>query len=148
MPKYNYSQTEGMKVVEMDYKLTLCTQLEEDVGPVIVMIKFNVDPDEVDEFLKEFKSTAEFMKQQPGFISAQLHRGIAGSNTFVNYVVWESVAHFKNAFNKAESRPNKANVLPKTIASLHIGCSWDLCRLNPYRLPQIYKQIVNVPVGC
>jgi quinol monooxygenase YgiN len=30
------------------------------------------------------------MKQQQGFISTQLHRGIAGSTTFVNIAVWES----------------------------------------------------------
>jgi hypothetical protein len=30
------------------------------------------------------------MKQQPGFISTQLHRGTAGSTTLVNVAVWES----------------------------------------------------------
>lgn len=59
----------------MDDKTTLGTQLEEDVGPVVLMNKFNVGPHEVDKFLKIFASTTEMFKQQPGFISAQLHRG-------------------------------------------------------------------------
>ena len=83
-----------VKIVEMDEKITLAKQLDEDVGPIVVMNRFNVGPDEVDEFLKVFAKTTEIFKQQPGFISAQLHRGIAGSSTFVNYVVWESASTF------------------------------------------------------
>ena len=79
-----------VKIVETDERITLEKQLDEDVGPIIVMNKFNVDPQEVDEFLQVFAKTTETFKQQPGFISAQLHRGIAGSTTFVNYIVWES----------------------------------------------------------
>ena len=77
-------------IVETDDRITLEKQLDEDVGPVIVMNKFNVDPQEIDEFLQVFAKTTEIFKQQPGFISAQLHRGIANSTTFFNYVVWES----------------------------------------------------------
>jgi heme-degrading monooxygenase HmoA len=94
--------------------------LDEDAGPIIVMNKFNVGPDEIDEFLKVFAMTTEKFKQQPGFISAQLHRGIAGSSTFVNYVVWESAARFKQVFNRAEFKSNMANVLPNTVMSPHL----------------------------
>ena len=109
-----------VKIVEMDEKITLAKQLNEDVGPIVVMNRFNVGPDEVDEFLKVFAKTTEIFKQQPGFISAQLHRGIAGSSTFVNYVVWESAAHFKQAFNRPEFRSNMADVLPNTMMSPHL----------------------------
>ena len=109
-----------VKIVEMDEKITLAKQLDEDAGPIIVMNKFNVGPDEIDEFLKVFAKTTEIFKQQPGFISAQLHRGIAGSSTFVNYVVWESAAHFKQAFNRPEFRSNMADVLPNTVMSPHL----------------------------
>ena len=107
-------------IVEMDEKITLAKQLDEDVGPIVVMNRFNVGPDEVDEFLKVFAKTTEIFKQQPGFISAQLHRGIAGSSTFINYVVWESAAHFKQAFNRPEFRSNIADVLPNTVMSPHL----------------------------
>jgi heme-degrading monooxygenase HmoA len=42
------------------------------------------------------------MKQQPGFISTQLHRSIAGSSVFVNYAIWETVDDFKRAFTNPE----------------------------------------------
>lgn len=109
-----------VKIVETDEKVTLSTQLEEDAGAVILMNKFNVGHDEVEEFLKVFEETTRYFKQQPGFISAQLHRGIAGSSTFVNYVVWESVAKFKHAFNNPEFQSNMADNLPNTIMSPHL----------------------------
>jgi hypothetical protein len=43
-----------VKIVEMDENVTLKSQLEEDVGPVIVLNKFAVPPEEVDHFLKVF----------------------------------------------------------------------------------------------
>jgi hypothetical protein len=63
-----------VRIVEMDDGITLSTQLEADVGPVVTIDNFKVDPDEVDEFLKVYKTITENFKQQPGFISAQLHR--------------------------------------------------------------------------
>lgn len=109
-----------VKIVEMDDRITLEKQLDEDAGPIIVMNKFNVRPDEVDEFLKVFAKTTETFKQQPGFISAQLHRRIASSGTFINYVVWESAAHFKQAFNRPEFHSNMASILPNTVMSTHL----------------------------
>jgi hypothetical protein len=38
------------------------------------------------------------MKCQPGYISTQLHSAIGGSSMFLNYAVWETVAHFRAAF--------------------------------------------------
>jgi len=35
-------------------------------------------------FLQVWADDAAFMKQQPGFISTQLHQGTAGSTTFIN----------------------------------------------------------------
>jgi len=40
--------------------------------------------------------------RQPGFISTQLHRGIAGNSVCINYAVWESTEHFKRAFTNPE----------------------------------------------
>jgi hypothetical protein len=34
-----------VKIVEMDDRITLEKQLDEDAGPIIVMNKFNVGPD-------------------------------------------------------------------------------------------------------
>jgi quinol monooxygenase YgiN len=83
-----------VKIVEMDEKVTLNTQLEGDVGGAVILLnKFTVQPEDVDEFLKVFQATTKVMKQQPGFISAQLHLGIADSSTFFNYAVFESAEH-------------------------------------------------------
>jgi quinol monooxygenase YgiN len=87
------------KLVEMDERVGIFTQMEEDVGPVILINKFSVDPKEFDQFLKGYAIDNEKFKQQPGFISTQLYKGIGGSGTFVNYAVWESAAHFKRAVN-------------------------------------------------
>jgi heme-degrading monooxygenase HmoA len=108
------------KIVEMDEKVTLNIQLEEDVGPVILLNKFTVNPEDVDQFLKVFAATTEALKQQPGFISAQLHRGIAGSSTFINYAVWESAEHFKRAFNSAGFRSSVADLPTSTVMSPHL----------------------------
>ena len=40
------------KLVEMDERVGIFTQMEEDVGPVILINKFSVDPKEFDQFLK------------------------------------------------------------------------------------------------
>jgi quinol monooxygenase YgiN len=97
--------------------------LEGDVdgdGAVILLNKFTVQPEDVDEFLKVFQATTKVMKQQPGFISAQLHRGIAGSSTFFNYAVFESAEHFKRAFNTPEFRSSMARLPPNTVMSPHL----------------------------
>jgi heme-degrading monooxygenase HmoA len=109
-----------VKIVEMDESVTLKSQLEEDVGSVILLNKFTVKPEDVDQFLKVFAATTEIFKQQPGFISAQLHRGIGGSSTFFNYVVWESAEHFKRAFNRPEFQSSMADVLPDNVMSPHL----------------------------
>jgi hypothetical protein len=60
------------------------------------------------------------MKQQPGFISTQLHRGIGGSSVFFNYAVWELVEHFKRAFSNPKFQSKMANYPPSETASSHL----------------------------
>ena len=86
----------------MDEKVTFSSQMEENVGPIILINKFNVNPEDVDQLLKAWAADAAYFKQQPGFISTQLHRGIGGSCVFINYAVWESTEQFKEEFNRPE----------------------------------------------
>jgi quinol monooxygenase YgiN len=58
---------------------------------VILINKFNVDPDNIEQFLKEWAEDASRFKQQPGLISAQLHKGIGKSSVFINYAIWDSI---------------------------------------------------------
>jgi quinol monooxygenase YgiN len=109
------------KIVEMDERVSIFTQMEEDVGPVILINKFSVDPKEFDLFLKGWATEAAKFKEQPGFISTQLHKGIGGSSTFVNYAVWESVSQFKKAVNNVMNPNDIMSAYPaSTVASPHL----------------------------
>ena len=108
------------KVVETDEQVKLSEQLDEDVGPVILINKFNVKPEEADQFLKAWEKDAAYFKSQPGFISAQLHQGIGGSGVFVNYAVWESTALFKMALGKIDLQKLLSDYPASTVASPHI----------------------------
>lgn len=106
------------KFVEMDATVTLADQLESDGGPVVLVNTFTVPADDADRLLAVWAADAALMKRQPGFISTQLHRGIAGSGTFLNYAVWESTTHFRAAFANPEfwaqlgAYPDSATVSP------------------------------------
>ena len=109
------------KVVEMDERVSIFSQMNEDVGPVILINKFDVNPSESDEFVKAWAEEAENFKGQAGFISTQLHRGIGGSRIFINYAVWESAAQFKNAVNKVMNPNDRMSKYPpSTVASPHL----------------------------
>jgi quinol monooxygenase YgiN len=108
------------KFDEMDEKVTLSEQLEENVSPVILINKFNVNPEEADQFLKAWADDAAYFKQQPGFISAQLHRGIGGSGIFVNYAIWESTGHLKKALNNIDIQTRLSTYPANTVVSPHL----------------------------
>ena len=86
------------KLIEMDENVTLKDQMENHVtGPVILINKFNVDSNEVEQFLKAWKEDATKFKNQSGFVSAQLHKGVGKSHIFINYAVWQSLEHYQKA---------------------------------------------------
>ena len=63
-------------------------QMEKEVsGPVILINKFNVNPEQVNQFLDAWKQDSTEFKQQPGLFSTQLHRGIGKSGVFIIYAV-------------------------------------------------------------
>jgi heme-degrading monooxygenase HmoA len=60
------------------------------------------------------------MKKQPGFISTQLHRAIGESRVYMNYAVWQSVEHFRQAFTHPDFR-NAIGAYPDSaVASPHL----------------------------
>ncbi|WAP67191.1 antibiotic biosynthesis monooxygenase family protein [Jiella pelagia] len=109
-----------VKFTEMDQTVTLASQLEDEGGPVILINTFIVPPEDADALLKAWTNDAAVMKRQPGFISTQLHRGIAGSGTFLNYAVWQSTAHFRAAFNNPEFQAQLGDYPETTTASPHL----------------------------
>jgi heme-degrading monooxygenase HmoA len=108
----------------MDERVTLTAQtdeVKEDNEPVILINKLNVKPESVDKFLEAWALNAAYLKQKPGFISTQLHRGIGGSCVFINYAVWESIAHFKRATLDDPTFQSSLERYPdSTVASPHL----------------------------
>ncbi|HLW46588.1 MAG TPA: antibiotic biosynthesis monooxygenase family protein [bacterium] len=108
------------RFVEMDDRTTLRSQMEQESGTVILINAFTVEPEDDEQFLKAWAADAAIMKQQPGFISTQLHRGIGGSRVFVNYAVWESVPDLKRAFNNPEFQTKMKDYPESATASPHL----------------------------
>ena len=107
-----------MTFEEMDLRVTFTQQLgDAHVGPVVLINKFTVAPEDVEAFISSWANDAAYMKQQPGFISTQLHRGIGGSCVFLNYAVWEALEAFRTAFAQPEFRGRLAHYPASAVAS-------------------------------
>jgi len=109
-----------MAFTEMDETVTIRNQLEDTGGPVVLINKFTVPAAEAEQLVRAWADDADWMKRQPGFISTQLHRGIAGSGVFVNYAVWESTEHFRAAFTNPEFRDRLSHYPSGAVASPHL----------------------------
>ena len=109
-----------MTFTEMDPTVTIADQLEDGGGPVILINTLTVPAEDAERLLRAWAGDAAVMKQQPGFISTQLHRGIAGSGVFLNYAVWESAAHFKAAFTSPGFRERLGKYPPGTEVTPHL----------------------------
>jgi heme-degrading monooxygenase HmoA len=109
-----------VKVIEFDETVTLKTQLEEDVGSVILIDKFTVNTEDVDHFLKTWASVSEIVKKHPGVISTQLYRGIAGSCVFVGYIVFESTAAIKQLYNSHDFQSKISEYPASFVVTAHI----------------------------
>jgi heme-degrading monooxygenase HmoA len=110
-----------MKFEEMDAHVPLSAQLgQPHAGPVVLVNKFTVAPDEAAALVAAWTDDARFFQAQPGFVSAELHRGIGGSSVFLNYAVWESVDAFRAAFGRPEFRARLAAYPPSAVASPHL----------------------------
>lgn len=117
-----------IRVVEMDEAVPIRAQLAEASGePVLLVNVFHAPLDEVDALMVAWADDAAYFKAQPGFISAQLHRGIAGCGTFMNHAVWESVDAFRAAFSspafqaKLAAYPEGATISPHLFRKVAVG---------------------------
>jgi heme-degrading monooxygenase HmoA len=95
-------------------------QIALDASPVVLVNVFTLDKADEQSFLKAWQDDAVFMKQQPGFISTQLHRAIGESPTYLNYAVWESTAAFRAAFTNPEFRAKLSTYPSSAVASPHL----------------------------
>jgi heme-degrading monooxygenase HmoA len=95
-------------------------QLGETLAPVVLINVCTVEAQDVDALLDAWTQDANWMKRQPGYISTQLHRGIGGSCVFLNYALWESVAHFRQAFTHPEFMSALAAYPSSAVAAPHL----------------------------
>ena len=109
-----------MMLREMDDQVTYMQQVQHDEGPVVLINQFNIAAGDVARFPELWAQDAAFMKQQPGFISTQLHRGTAGSTTFVNVAVWESARALGRAFGSPEFQALIARYPADATAAPHV----------------------------
>jgi heme-degrading monooxygenase HmoA len=113
-------ETSMMRLQPLDPDVPIFQQLHTDVAPVVLVNTFHVAEADVPAFLQAWENDANWMKQQPGFISTQLHQGIAGSTVFMNYAVWESVVHFRSAFNHPAFKKALEHYPSSAVASPHL----------------------------
>ena len=104
----------------LDVNVPISQQLSAVQSPVVLANIFQVAEADVMAFHEAWAQDAAWMKQQPGYISTQLHQGIAGSTVFMNYAVWESVAHFREAFKHPEFKKALEHYPSSAIASPHL----------------------------
>lgn len=103
------------EAIDPDFPIAKQIQSDE-AGSVVLLNTFTVAAEDVEAMLATWRTDSAIMKRQPGFISAQLHRGVGGANVFVNYAVWESLDAFRSAFANPEFRAAIANSPASAVA--------------------------------
>ncbi len=105
---------------ELDRIVTLADQMQAEEGPVVLVNLFTIDAKDEEALLKAWSHDADFMKAQPGYISTQMHKGIAGSCCYVNYAVWQDVKSFRNAFANPEFQRRIAEYPKSAVTRPHL----------------------------
>ena len=104
----------------LDPAFPINRQVAIDAAPVVLINLFSLDRTDEQTFLEVWQDDADFMKQQPGFISTQLHRALGESPTYLNYAVWESTAAFRAAFSHPQFRAKISAYPSSVVASPHL----------------------------
>ena len=115
-----------IKFVEMDKNVTINDQIKEEQGnkngdSVILINKFDVSPDKIEQFLKDWAETSSLFEQQPGFITTELYKGIGKSSVYVSYQVWKSIDDFKKGSSSVLNSDDVNSRLAKYNDSLVIS---------------------------
>lgn len=71
--------------------------------PVVTLTnQFTVSQDQLSEFLDRWSGIGLYMKQQPGFVSAELHKDILNSQEWVMSEQWKSLDAYRRAVSNEE----------------------------------------------
>lgn len=104
----------------LDSAVPIQDQFEAEASPVVLVNVFRFDPEDEAAVVKAWEHDANWMKQQPGYISTQLHRAVGESAMMLNYAIWESVGHFQAAFSSPDFHAALGSYPDSTIASPHL----------------------------
>ncbi len=105
---------------ELDPSTSFQAQLSATTGPIVLANVLNAPNGEVDQLVQVWAADAAFMRAQPGFVSTQLHRGVAGSSALLNLAVWESAAHLRAAFFTEQFQRHLADYPDAATVAPHV----------------------------
>lgn len=104
----------------LDPEYPIEQQLGVDVGPVVLVNLFTIDPDDHDDLIAAWRDDALWMKKQSGYISTQMHKAIGESSMYLNYAVWDSVADFRAAFSNPEFQKALSHYPSSAMTAPHL----------------------------
>ncbi|WP_063043397.1 antibiotic biosynthesis monooxygenase family protein [Nocardia pseudovaccinii] len=84
------SAVPAIEFFELTPELPVANQLASTESDFTLLDVLVAPVGKVEQAIAAYQQTGAFMKQQPGFIEAQLFRGISGSRVLINLAVWES----------------------------------------------------------
>ena len=76
---------------------------------VTVIVIFNIEPEKQQELLDVVAEFVKSVKQQPGFVSANLHKSLDGLKV-ANYAQWKTVQDFENFLKNPEIQEKGAKI--------------------------------------
>ena len=86
---------------------------------ITVIVIFSVESERQQELIDAIAEFSETVKQQPGFVSANLHKSIDGVKV-ANYAQWQSQADYQNFINDAEAQAKAAKLREFNSPDTHI----------------------------
>jgi heme-degrading monooxygenase HmoA len=92
-------------------------------GPVTLINVFEIRPEQLDGFLREWHQRAEFMSKQPGFRSFRLDRALSPDTRFqlVNVAEWDSAEALRaEALRAATSQPEFLDSVSRSLAEFDV----------------------------
>ena len=109
-----------MQTEELDPRVALPDQIPAARGgSVTLAILFTVAPADAEAFVAAWAEDAAWNRTQPGFISAQLHRGV-GSSTFLDLAVFETAAALEAMTRQPEFGRLRGVYPDGTVGRMHL----------------------------
>ena len=94
-----------------------------NIEPVTLINVFEVPQEELDAFIADWRTRAEFMSRQPGFRSFRLHRAVSPDSKFqlVNVAEWDSPEALQSAVGHPDFQAGIRHVAETFTATAHPG---------------------------